>query len=469
MSELLNDILKPYIRKNWHRPLSIILPVAISSALLLLWLPVNAAGRYSLTQYMLVAFIAAVEFGFWLHSNAAERAKKGTIGFIVAIHVSDMTQRRTIKEDFVDSIQNLLNSCPAETPYSVLVPSSDIAERIHSREDAAKYLRKARSKFMIYGTVRLRTLNNQECHILRLTALVLHESVSQAIGTQLSREMTDVIPIHQNISTENDLASLEFSAQSIVIGAQYVIAITSFMSNRLDYAEELYDKISTSLQSQILDIPHMQSIKNRLPTRYDEIYAERTKECVPQWIATKDISVIKKLDSLLDTWMSKNPHSYRAKIRRMICHFVLRRDIKAAIGIAHELRDAKVKDPLWRTSFAFLLAYDDQLQQARQQYRILQESNRLNPATVLEIEVFIQYALEDEPDKIQLHFCLALINDLFKHDCGRAIDEYQLFVQKASSKCRQYRQWIQESKSSMARLKRRVRLYPDGSPPTTRC
>ena len=54
-----------------------------------------------------------------------------------------------------------------------------------------------------------------------------------------------------------------------------------------------------------------------------------------------------------------------------------------------------------------------------------------DPRAILQAEEFISRVLDEEPDKAQLHYCLGLLNLLFKGDKTRALEELRRFTEVA--------------------------------------
>ena len=116
---------------------------------------------------------------------------------------------------------------------------------------------------------------------------------------------------------------------------------------------------------------------------------------------------------------------------RAIWYFVARRDVAAAKREIRKCKDSP--DCAWRYSEAFLLAYEGALTQAYRRYRVVFRHSCPEHLPV-EVEEFIMGVLEEEPDKVQLHFCLGVINYFAKGDKARALQELERFLEAAPRK-----------------------------------
>jgi hypothetical protein len=98
---------------------------------------------------------------------------------------------------------------------------------------------------------------------------------------------------------------------------------------------------------------------------------------------------------------------------------------------------------------AFLNAYSGNLRKAAQFYRngMMQH---VDQPVVLQIEEFIYWMLDEEPQKYQLHYCLGYISWKIKADHKQAIKEFQNFLSKGNDQ--EYtqerdlvRQWMRQN------------------------
>ncbi|MDE3019426.1 MAG: hypothetical protein KGI53_10440, partial [Nitrospirota bacterium] len=101
-----------------------------------------------------------------------------------------------------------------------------------------------------------------------------------------------------------------------------------------------------------------------------------------------------------------------------------------------EIKKSKnARNSTWQYSAAFLAAYEGDLEQA---HKIYQRAFRgqVTPSTPLEVETFIHDVLEVEPDKIQLWYCLDMINYFCKGDMASTRNDFVQFIALASAQNR---------------------------------
>ena len=110
------------------------------------------------------------------------------------------------------------------------------------------------------------------------------------------------------------------------------------------------------------------------------------------------------------------------------------------------------RDGAWEYNQGFLFAYDGNLKKAKQHFVRGAQARFPTKKTIAELELFMCWVLEQEPEKHQLHFALGLLNQHLKSDYARAIDDYQEFLDR--SKNGQFdreqglaKKWIKDLKS----------------------
>lgn len=144
----------------------------------------------------------------------------------------------------------------------------------------------------------------------------------------------------------------------------------------------------------------------------------------------KPPNYLKDMRRFLDVVQEIDPSHYGGHLLKGIYLFLSSRDIESA---KKEIRKAKnSRDAAWLWSSAFLDAYDGRVEDAHKTY---QRAFRglVSDNTALQVETFIVDVLNFEPDKIQLWYCLGMINYFYKEDWQSARNDFQNFCEKAES------------------------------------
>ena len=290
------------------------------------------------------------------------------------------------------------------------------------------YILKSRTKshFLIFGRVRLRVLGGKECHILELDGIVAHKPLPKEISDQIAKEFGELFPRRLQISTENDLLSLNFTSDWTECVAKYIIGIASACSSDINYAEQLYRDVEKKLENLKTDFPIFAKLKERLPIRFSEIYIAKSKVYLNVWRKNKDKEAHSQFIFNLNKISDDLADSYSVLLLRSIEAFLDGRRIKDAIE--HTKKCKRYDDPIWHFNLAFLRAYEGKLIKTIQQYRICANYD-VSPATLSEVEDFMVWILEEEPEKYQYHYCLGFFNWKIKGDLYQAINDLGEFLE----------------------------------------
>jgi tetratricopeptide (TPR) repeat protein len=220
------------------------------------------------------------------------------------------------------------------------------------------------------------------------------------------------------------------------------------------YAKELFESVQASISgSSKSRADPIGKLKDRLPTRLSECYNFLARLAYREWRDTRRNEELLQVRVNVDAWLRLRPNAYGALLLDAICLFGIDRDIGAAIGALRKCEPVAGDDPTWRYSLAFLHAYREELQQAERQYTLALAKRALDTIAI-EVEEFLLWVLETEPEKWQLHYCLALLNHYAKEDFGRAIEEYEAFLSKSRG-MRKFRHEQGRSQSALAELRKK--------------
>jgi hypothetical protein len=241
----------------------------------------------------------------------------------------------------------------------------------------------------------------------------------------VTKEFGELFPRRLHITTENDLLAFNFTSDWTECVAKYIIGIASACSSDIDYAEQLYMDVQKKLESINTDFPIFTKLKERLPTRFSEIYLSRSKGFLNAWRKTQDKNVLSQFVLNLTKISGDLVDSYDVLLLRSVESFLNGRRIKDAVEYTKKCK--RYDDPVWHFNLAFLRAYEGNLIKTIRQYRIC-ENYDVAPATLTEVEDFMVWILEEEPEKYQYHYCLGFFNWKIKGDLHQAINDFGEFL-----------------------------------------
>jgi tetratricopeptide (TPR) repeat protein len=410
-------------QRHWHKPIGLIFTVAAAILFEIALLnSVKAPVVVAVIVYLITAVFSII---FWFYSNRMPRTPNDKVGFVVCIHCPDEEEEKIIREDFVKTLRKLLKGGKVGRTFHFIEIPKHISQSINDIDDAHTLRSRTKSHFLIYGRVRLRVLGGKECHIIELDGIVSHKPLSKEISNKLAKEFGELFPRRLQISTENDLLSLNFTSDWTESVAKYIIGIASFCSSDINYAEHLYRDVEKKLQGIKTDFPIFAKLKERLPKRFSEIYIARSKAYLNAWRDNNDKESLSQFIFNLNKISDDLADSYDVLLLRSVEAFLDGRRIKDAIE--NTMKCKRFDDPIWHFNLAFLRAYENDLKKSIRQYRICVNYD-VAPVTLSEVEAFIVWILEAEPDKYQFHYCLGFFNWKIKGDLHQAVHDFKEFL-----------------------------------------
>jgi tetratricopeptide (TPR) repeat protein len=410
--------------RRWYRPVGLavtmIIVLLVVSAVLL---AMKAGAIVNLIIYGILLLIISLA---WLASRRVPRTRTGKVGFAVSISCETEEERAKIKEDFINSLRELLMHGKVGRSFQFIVILPHVAEKIIDPDTAQALRVKSKAHFVLYGRVRVRELGGRQHHVLNLGGIVAHSPIPEDVSQKISQEFAELLPQRVRIAAENDLLSFEFTSEWTDCVAKYIIGIAAAHSGDLGYAEELFRDVFSRLQTKGGNFPVFVKLKTRIPLRLSELYEARADAVFQWWTKKHDPSLVVQLGEHLDKIDIPYSDRYRVRLLRSIFLFLHSRDVNGAMRVLKRCKHEK--EATWLLNLAFLLAYAGKPGDAIRRYRSAL-SLPLQPRVSVEIEEFICWVLEQEPDKYQLYYCLGFINWKLKGDTKQAIHDFQRFLE----------------------------------------
>jgi tetratricopeptide (TPR) repeat protein len=444
------------LKKYWPTPIGLIgatlFALSIETPLLL---PLTLSKINYIICYIVTTSLITF---IWFIYKRTPKTKKNKIGFVVSIICSNEDEGKKIHEDFTLTLQSLIKNSPSGKDFHFIEIKQHIAQKILNFEDAFKLQKKTRAHFVIFGRVRKRLINNSNTYFLELEGIVLHGPISIKDHSKLSGEFSELFPRQLAIDEKNDLFSFNFASEWTEYVAKYIIGIAAFLSRDLDYSEILFTDIKQKLliTNPNIKVPFLEKIKTRLPQRFYDIYLSKALFHLSEWRKNHDLSYLPHIIDSLNKIDKKFENEYAFVLIKAIVIFLDERDVlkaKSCIRKCFHIKGA-IQNVTWRFSLAFLEAYDGNLKKSVQQYQKCEKFVNIDPKVIDEVEDFICWVLEKEPEKYQLYFCLGFINKQIKEDKIQALNDFEKFLRLA--KIDQFikeqelaKQWIRELESEI--------------------
>jgi tetratricopeptide (TPR) repeat protein len=421
--------IKPFIdlaERHWHKPTGLIFSFA--AAILFVAILLNYTKANSLTNAICYSIIAITVIIIWFYDNRYPKIKKGKVGFAVSIQCSNEEEHKKIREDFITTLRQLLKGGALGNTFHFIELPKHISETINDTADAFTLKRKTGAHFVIYGRVRLRTIDGKECHLLDLEGIVGHRPLPQEVSDQISGEFSELFPRRVRISTENDLLAFNFTSDWTECAAKYIIAFAASYSHDLNYAEKLYTELQNKLNCLENTFPIYVKLRQRIPIRLAEIHQVRARIALDHFRKSKNEKFLLEFSANLKKIGQVLSNDYEVLLLKTVEAFLNERNIQKALGFIKKCKT--FNDPVWHLNLAFLKAYEGYLGKAIQEYQFCLRYE-IAAQTLSQIEDFICWILDKEPDKYQYYYCLGFFNWKLKGDLYQAVKDFMAFLKSA--------------------------------------
>lgn len=356
------------------------------------------------------------------------RAAKGSVGFAVAISTEKAAHRERLASDFIDTLRQQLINCELKQPFSFVEIPHYIAAKIKTPEEARKVLTASKCRFLIFGKAKLRIVDGTETNVLELNSAVSHKEIDPTIQAKLSQEMNELLPPPRMLSkTDGDIFAFELHAYWLNFVARYIIGIAAFLSEDVAYAQSVFEQLEQQLKGVQLNLSQITELKKRVPSNLTNILQWQAIIRHLRWRSTRDIECLKDMKVFLGMVEARDPGRYQVLLLNAIYYFVVEKNVKRALQMMEKCKN--VEDPTWKYSKAFLLAYNGRMNDAVRTYKAAFKIPTKDTSVPFEIEEFIDWVVNQEPSKTQLHFCLGLINIRLKEDMRRAKQDFKMFLE----------------------------------------
>ncbi|HEX9395657.1 MAG TPA: hypothetical protein VF943_02850 [Burkholderiales bacterium] len=421
-----------WLENKWDsRFAAVLLPAVTLVSTFLTLLKLGAELHSAILVSVLAASFVA---GLWWYTHRPPRVRDDYLGILVAVTAEGERERSRVSADFVAAVQELFAENPGIAKVDVVELPRYHATQITNPEIATKYLGVCRAHFATYGRASIRKVQGQEHFVLKLQGVVVHTPIEMDASTALAKEMVQVLPLKVRISCENDLNGFEVTSKCFTDGTKFVIASAALLSGDFDLAEQLLLTLRQQFSAlkKLKRMPGIKALIEKIPPRLADVYFCQSMRYHNQWRMTHAPEDLDKAKDYGLRLRKLAPEVETPYLALAIWHFARNRDLASAFAELAVCEKKRMRSPIWRFSVAFLHAYSGDLDRAFPYY---QAALRMMARHELpfEVEEFMEWVLQIEPNKIQLYFCLGLINLFGKDDSESARADFQKFIDAAQN------------------------------------
>ena len=424
------------IAKWRYKPFFLLL-VFLGILLGALYFPLPEGIAVSIETRGIIGLIVAVVMTaiFWRYQQPPT-VKKGHVGIITAIKSEDEKTKGRISKDFVATCKKLLEESRANQPFQLIELNDYFSEMATDNTSADALRMRCRGAFLLFGDTVQRQERGKKLYVLRLQGLVCHAPISANNQSILAQEMFAVLPLKKSILEENELSGFEITTIQLAEATKYIIATSALLSHDFELAIALLEELQQAKKrlKKNVNVKALKKLIELIPRRLADAYRFASLVHFSRWEASRDENeLINSINWRVKYNLLVPADNLELLLIRAIEKFVFNRDIVAAINYIDQCKSKSITNTSWKYSAAFLEAYRNNLDKAKQLYdaAISTESGHDIP---FQVEGFIAWILEIEPQNSQLNFCLGYLNEKFKNDFVSARQNYAKFL---SSPCQE--------------------------------
>ena len=376
---------------------------------------------------LIIAIVTTVIF--W-RCQQPPKVKKGHVGIIIAVKSEDEKTKGRISKDFVATCKKLLEESRAPQPFQLIELNEYFSEQATDNVSANQLRLRCDGHLLIFGDTVQRRERGKNFYVLRLQGLVCHTPISVNDQSALAQEMDSVLPLKNTILEENELSGFEITSVQLAEATKYVIATAALLSRDCNFAISLLEEIQKNKEKLKINsnVKAIRKLIDLVPIRLADAYRFASIASFTRWESSRDSNDLQKsIDWIIKYDKIMPADNLHVSLLRAIGHFVFSRDIDAAMRCINPCKSRYIADPSWKYSAAFLEAYRNNLDNAKQFYDAAKPTE-IGYHIPFQIEGFIAWILDIEPKNTQLNFCLGYINEIFKNDFVSARKYYSEFL-----------------------------------------
>jgi tetratricopeptide (TPR) repeat protein len=396
-------------------------------------------------------------FLFWkIFRSYLPKIMLGKVGVFVAINAENDKQKKRIGNDFTRGIEDSLRKHNLSELVHLITLEDFRAEKVSNllsnysmaqsevRKTGSispsnkrnirkfnKLRKKINAHFFIWGSIKER-IEEENKYFITLDGLVIHKPVDIITSNSIITEFLNIFPNKISVLERREFQGFEIASNLISIGITYMSGIAALVSGDPFIAFNMHKGLLGELKKFKPIPPNIAHvIRNLKALQATELFHQSRY----YYFVKKDIQ---KADKLIESAEKLDNNIYDIKVFRCYRAFSDRRDFSSAIKYVESAGDLSenllVDDFTWLYNKAFLLLYLGKFHEAIKLYDKIENKEFIKEeSTVDQCIKFDSEILNQEPDKIQIHFVLGFLYLKKKSDFKKADYHFKKFLEKASN------------------------------------
>ena len=308
---------------------------------------------------------------------------------------------------------------------------------VNNADEANKMIELTGARLLIYGNVRKGNIDGEHTEGFEsISFTVRHRNLAEAEIKPVLTDLANAL-IYRAFVSKNKNSFIDKRTLAVNIGevASFFIAMALTLDGELNEAETILEELLSTLERRSLDsrnVIQLHLFRNSvsscltatLEARCIQVYNEHVVDNITQRHVDK---YVRKCMELQERIVSLNPRTSKYYLMDAILHFHFGDIGKAKNCVKQALSLSPVNFSAPYYSAAFLDLWQERYDRALTYYLKAEKCTDYNLATILSVIIFLQSIARSHPEKIQIKFGLAYINDRF-YDAAKAIEDYESFL-----------------------------------------
>lgn len=308
---------------------------------------------------------------------------------------------------------------------------------VNNADEANRMIELSGARLLIYGNVRKGNIDGEHTEGFEsISFTVRHRNLAEAEVKPVLTGLANALVYRSFVSkAKNSFIDKRTLVVNIGEVASFFIAMALTLDGELNEAETILEELLSTLDGKLLNSRNMiqlnlfrNSVSScltvTLEARCSQIYFEHVVDNVTQRYVDKYAQECMELQERI---VALNPRTSKYYLMDAILHFHFGDIGKAKNCVKKALSLSPVNSAAPYYSAAFLDLWQERYDRALTYYLKAEECTDNTHDMIRSLFLFLQSIARSHPEKIQIKFGLAYINDRF-YDSVKAIEDYESFL-----------------------------------------
>ena len=404
----MQGLIEGFIKKYWLQPFSILFVLILEIASICIFIPEEKDADILRFKIICVVYIIIliIYIVFVILHNKLPRAKDDEIAVLFIINTESEKQYDETKRKIGKNFNAIIN-WESKVPFKVIYIQYHRVKKIclSSKEVMKKLLRKTNCTLLINIEIDSDDKDNEENYLMKIDTAIVHNKYPDDIYEKFLEDFNAVTGYVGKIhySKNRKIQVLQVKSIQMAFACKYIIGITLMLSLKFKEAEAIFNELLEMVKNTNNQVSIY--LKKAIPTYCSDIELFLATQNARKYMETGDIIFVDEMHIHLDKSNKYVQDTYGYFLIMAMYYFFKGRFIKDAKICLNKCKELSPNDS-WKYSDAFLCAYTNK--SASTVLRKYKQALKVD-IKILDIIMFVEKALEMEPDKSMLKFALGLL------------------------------------------------------------